>query len=222
MRILCIFAHPDDETFGPGGTVALWASQGAEIHLLCATCGQAGRNDSDQDTAQRRMAELQRASQILGVQQVEFLDFEDGTLGNRDLKRLEEIITQKIEEFQPDRLLTFDLNGLSGHLDHIAVSSATTQAFRKTNSAAELYYFTLPFDCTMMSRDYFVYFPVGASTVEIDVRVDVSSVWPQRIEALHAHESQAEDCSKVEETLKVLGKREYFWVRKQGDEEFRR
>ncbi len=137
-RILCVFAHPDDESFGPGGTIALWAKQGAEIHLLSATRGEAGQGPHPRETAQIRSEELKQSAKILGVKTVEFLGFEDGKIGNSDLSKLEKIITEKIKSLQPDIVLTFNLNGVSGHLDHMAIASATTQSFRKTKIAKRL------------------------------------------------------------------------------------
>jgi len=123
-RILAVFAHPDDETFGPGGTLLTWAKKGYEIHLLCVTHGENGMNNTKHHTAHVRERELKKAAKILGIARVEFLDFIDGTIGNHDIPRLREKITAKIRTFQPHRILTFDLTGVSGHLDHVAVANA--------------------------------------------------------------------------------------------------
>ena len=106
-RILAVFAHPDDETFGPGGTLLTWAKKGYEIHLLCVTHGENGMNNTKHHTAHVRERELKKAAKILGIARVEFLDFIDGTIGNHDIPRLREKITAKIRTFQPHRILTF-------------------------------------------------------------------------------------------------------------------
>lgn len=216
-KVLGIFAHPDDETFGPGGTLALWAKAGAEIHLLCVTRGEMGRNESQDKTADRRERELREAAKILGVQQVEFLDYVDGSLSNETMIALETPITKKIRDFEPDTIVTYDLNGVSGHLDHIAVASATTQAFRHTGIAQEIYYFTLPRAYSDQVTDYFVYFPDGRLPEEIDVAIDVSLAWETRMQAMYAHESQREDVQRIISRETFQRRQEHFVVKTLAD-----
>lgn len=209
-KVLAVFAHPDDESFGPGGTLGLWAEQGAEIHLICATHGEAGQGAG---LGKVRSGELAAAAKILGIKKVDFLDFKDGGIGNQDLVKLEKIITAKIKMFRPEIILTFDLNGVSGHLDHIAVTSATTQAFRKTKIAKKLYYFCIPKVVSDMVGDYFIYFPEGKRSNEVDEKIDVSSVWGKRILAMDQHLSQKKDIDEIKKELELGNKEEWFMVR---------
>src|SRR3989338_3747071 len=209
-KVLAVFAHPDDESFGPGGTLGLWAKQGAEIHLLCATHGEAGQGTG---LGEIRSEELRAAGKILGIKKIEFLDFKDGRIDNQDLAKLEKIITAKIKAVRPNIILTFDLNGVSGHLDHIAVASATTQAFRKTKIAKRLYYFTIPKSFSDMVKDYFIYFPDGKLPEEVDEKIDVSLVWEKRILAIDQHQSQKKDIENIKKKLKLGNKEEWFTVR---------
>ena len=89
MRILGVFAHPDDEVFVAGGTLAKYAASGAEAMVLSATRGQAGQiRDAHAATRHTlgsvREQELRRACAILGVQQVVCLDYADGGLREAD------------------------------------------------------------------------------------------------------------------------------------------
>ena len=88
-RLLAIFAHPDDETFGPGGTLALYARRGDEIHLICATRGEVGEAPPDlkgfASVGAMREDELRRAASVLGLKAVRFLGYRDsGMPGSPD------------------------------------------------------------------------------------------------------------------------------------------
>jgi LmbE family N-acetylglucosaminyl deacetylase len=82
--IVCIFAHPDDEAFGPGGTIALLSKKN-DLYILCATKGEAGKNrHTDKETPLQRLRsnELKASAMILGVKKVQFLNYIDGSLSN--------------------------------------------------------------------------------------------------------------------------------------------
>lgn len=134
MRILGVFAHPDDETFCMGGTVAKLVASGAEAMIVSFTQGEAGQI-RDSKTATRntlgkiRTQELKKACQLLGVQHVSCLDYGDGKLKDIEFITLVEKTTQIIREFKPDIVATFDDDGAYGHPDHITISRATTAAF---------------------------------------------------------------------------------------------
>lgn len=206
-RILGIFAHPDDEAFGPGGSIAKWVKEGAEVYLLCATKGEAGAN------AGKRDQELLEAAKVLGVKEVEFLGFIDGEINNKDLQILEKVITEKINDLKPDVLLTFDITGVSGHLDHIAVASATCQSFKNTDVVKQLLLYAVLKEHTDLMGDYFIFRPDGRKKEEIDRVEDIAEVWDQKLEAMYKHKSQIEDIERVLKVRTKLPKEEYFIVR---------
>ncbi|MGB9674245.1 MAG: PIG-L deacetylase family protein [Anaerolineales bacterium] len=144
--LLTVLAHPDDETFGMGGTLAWYAQQGIQVHLICATRGEAGSMDEDcldgfDSIAARREAELKCAGQALGISSVEFLGYRDsGMPGSQDNQHpralinapqsvVAEQIALSIRRLKPQVVLTFDPIGGYKHPDHIAVHQATVQAF---------------------------------------------------------------------------------------------
>lgn len=132
-RLLCVIAHPDDEVFIAGGTLARWAAEGCETMVLSATRGEAGQI-YDGSAATRatlgavRERELRASCARLGVRRVECLGYPDGGLERVDEEVLTRDVAERIEEVQPDVVLTFGPDGATGHPDHIAISAATTRA----------------------------------------------------------------------------------------------
>lgn len=223
-KILAVFAHPDDEAFGPGGTLARYASRGTEIHLLCATRGEAGQNNIKhqrskiKDTGQKikieniREDELLRSAEILGIKKVEFLDYIDGKLSNSIYHELAEKIIQKIDTFQPQILLTTERLGVSGHLDHIAVAMITTYAYlHAKHQVNKLYYHCLPKELRNKELDdYFIYFPEGYDQKDITTRIDFTPFWDTRKKAMECHQSQLQDVERITKRWKDQKKIDHF------------
>jgi len=144
--LLTVLAHPDDESFGMGGTLAWYAQQGVDVDLICATRGEAGEIDleykeSIKSAACLRTQELRCAAQVLGIREVHFLNYRDsgmpGMAENHHPKALAaqpvDAVAQKIahimRQIKPDVVLTFDPIGGYRHPDHIAIQKATVRAF---------------------------------------------------------------------------------------------
>ena len=135
LKLLAVYAHPDDETFCAGGTLAKYAAAGAEILVVSMTRGEAGQIRDAYLATRRtlgttRVLELQRACRQLGVSQVMCLDYGDGKLAALDPAILVAKTTELIRSFRPDIVLTFGNDGAYGHPDHIAVGAATDEAFQ--------------------------------------------------------------------------------------------
>ncbi len=152
-RLLCVFAHPDDEVFCVGGTLARWVASGGEAMVLSATRGEAGQIQDVTAATRRTLGavrehELRVACAELGVQRVECLDYQDGTLRDVGVMTLAHDVAQRIDEFNPDVVVTFGLDGGYEHPDHIAISGATTLACqlvaREGGRAPHLYYSAFP------------------------------------------------------------------------------
>jgi N-acetyl-1-D-myo-inositol-2-amino-2-deoxy-alpha-D-glucopyranoside deacetylase len=144
--LLVVMAHPDDETFGVGGTLALYARRGVDVYLICATRGEAGMVeqqylDGYASIGELREAELRCAASKLGLKEVIFLDYHDsGMPGSADnlhpqalvnalLPELEHKISIQIRKIKPQVVITFDPIGGYYHQDHIRIHQATRQAF---------------------------------------------------------------------------------------------
>lgn len=151
--ILAVLAHPDDESFGIGGTLALYAQKGYDVYYLCATRGEAGTVDEEylrgfSSTAEMRTDELMRAAKQLGLKDVFFLGYRDsGMPGTDENKHPDAQINHSIDEVagrvvryiraqKPDIVLTHDPIGGYKHPDHIHVHKATKLAFEKADDVS--------------------------------------------------------------------------------------
>lgn len=151
--ILCVFAHPDDESFGVGGALATYARNGTPIDLLCATRGQAGQLGDppvvtrDQLGAVREAA-LRDAVRLLGFRDLYLLDYEDGKVADVPYDELLGVVMEQMRRIRPTTVLCFGPRGIYGHPDHIATFKAATEAFwRLRGSVPELqrlYYPAVP------------------------------------------------------------------------------
>ncbi len=151
--LLAVLAHPDDESFGLGGTLALYAKKGYDVYLVCATRGEVGTVDPEfmkgfNSIAELRESELRCAAQHLGLKNVFFLDYRDsGMPGTEENKHpnaqinhpVDEVagrVVKYIRELTPDIVLTFDPIGGYRHPDHIHIHQATVMAFEKADDAS--------------------------------------------------------------------------------------
>lgn len=219
--IAAIFAHPDDEAFGPAGTIAKVAKNN-DVYILTATKGEAGQNYSDKNKEplwKIREKELLASAKILGVKKVFFLGFTDGDLSNNLYHKLTAKIEEVLKKIKADTIITDENRGISGHLDHIAVSLASTFVFEKMHPIKQIYYFfitdrqrnLLP---KYLPGGYFVYFPPGYKESKADMVSDISDVWEIKMKAMTCHQSQLKDVKRVQGILSELPKKEFFFVRK--------
>ena len=173
--ILSVLAHPDDESFGMGGTLALYAQKNCDVYLICATRGEVGDVDPVHmkgytSIAELRESELRCAAGHLGLKNVYFLDYRDsGMPGSPDnlhpdaqvAHSVDEIagkVVMYIRELRPDVVLTFDPIGGYRHPDHIQIHNATVLAFEKAADASFHPEAGAPFQ---PSKLYFHTFPRG-------------------------------------------------------------
>ena len=142
LRLMCILAHPDDESLGMGGTLARYAKEGVETYVVTATRGERGRFG---DAAVRpplhvvgevREAELRAAAKELGVRETFFLDYIDGDLDRADPVEIQNKIVGLIRKIRPHVVLTFGPDGAYGHPDHIAISQFASAAIVAAADAA--------------------------------------------------------------------------------------
>ncbi len=172
LTMLVCLAHPDDETFGMGGTLALYAHRGVQVNLVCATRGEVGDVDRElmqgfSSVAERRESELRCAADILGLTGVYFLGYRDsGMPGTSDNQHPNALAAQPVDDvaakvvyhirlLQPQVVVTHDPIGGYKHPDHIAMHRATVRAFALASDPnylsdlppfkpQKLYYQTMP------------------------------------------------------------------------------
>ena len=213
QKTVCIFAHPDDESFGPAGTIAKFAERG-EVYLICVTNGNDKTNGRKKGLAKIRRKELVKSAEILGIKKIFFLDYKDGELKNNIYHRVSADIEKILHKLKPDNLITFELRGVSGHIDHVFCSMITTFVFQKLEFTKTLLYYAAPKQVSDGMKDYFIYFPQGYKKSEVDKVVDIKKYWDKKIKAIKAHQSQLDDAKKVLKLFNKLPKEEWFLISK--------
>jgi Uncharacterized proteins, LmbE homologs len=161
LRLMCVVAHPDDESLGMGGTLAKYAAEGIETFLVTATRGERGwfgnekENPGLEALGKMRESELLNAARELSIGEVKFLDYMDGDLDQANVAEVVAKIVSHLRCIRPQVVITFDPNGTYGHPDHIAICQFTTAAvlaaadpsYRTSappHSVAKLYYMAWP------------------------------------------------------------------------------
>lgn len=203
-RIGAIFAHPDDETFCVGATIAKYADWGFETDLYCATDGDAGKNSgvavsSREELAAIRREEARAAAHILGIASIEFAGYGDGALQQLDPAVLTGSIVAFIRRHKPTIVLTFGPEGApTGHRDHRAISRAATAAFflselrtaypeqieqgLATHRAARLFYHAWQYPHRNPS--------LKLESVPPTARIDATQCRQRKLDAFMAHATQ--------------------------------
>lgn len=203
--IFGIFAHPDDEAFGPCGTLLMEVKSGADIHLITLTLGEAGSNpDSLPNLAKVREKEWRTAGALIGAKSMRCLGYRDGHLDNLAMleihSRLTEIITTTASELPSDatiELMSMDTNGISGHIDHIVASRSACYVFYtlKTQDPRVSH---LRLACASRAQSPepntdWLFAEAGRAGHEIDETVDARAYQNEIIAIMRAHQSQRGD-----------------------------
>lgn len=153
MKVLAFFAHPDDETMLIGGTLALLAKSGAEVHYLCATRGEGGEVGEPpvcklDELGKVRAREMACAVENLSGRSLTFLDYRDPLVGNGeelypysdDLNALAEQVAAYIHTSSADVVITHGTNGEYGHPAHVQSHQAAYLAVTSLGTRAPLLY----------------------------------------------------------------------------------
>ncbi len=133
-KILYIFPHPDDESFGPAPVIAKQKRQGHEVFLLTFTKGGATKqrfkyNYSIEQMGEVRFKEMQEVEKVLQLDGMTVLDFPDSGLKEIDPRELEEVTKDHIEKIKPSLLITYPVHGISGFHDHIVCHAIVKRVF---------------------------------------------------------------------------------------------
>jgi LmbE family N-acetylglucosaminyl deacetylase len=226
LKLMCILAHPDDESMGTGGILAKYAAEGVDTYLLCATRGERGWDIHAEDfpglqaLGKMREAELLRAARVLGLKDVAFLDYIDGELDQVDPAQAIARIAYHVRKIRPQVVVTFPPDGAYGHPDHIAISQFTAAALvsaadcnnNHTNGypphrVPKLYYIV----DSKQVRDIFARF-FGELAMDVDgvkrlhvawedwaitTQVDATSHWQTAWQAVKCHETQVKELVEV-------------------------
>jgi LmbE family N-acetylglucosaminyl deacetylase len=211
--IAAIFAHPDDEVFSIGGTIARYTRDGVRCDLYCATDGDAGRASgvvvrSREELAGRRRAELEEGARILGFASVRYGGFPDGALAAADPDALVGEIVECLRRWKPEIVITFGPEGApNSHRDHRAISRAATAAFfaariptlypgqldagLEPHSAARLFYLAWPAPTPGAA--------LPAMSLPITAEVDIRELTGVKRKSFLAHATQRDHLARFEE-----------------------
>jgi LmbE family N-acetylglucosaminyl deacetylase len=219
LKLMCVLAHPDDESFGMGGMLAHSAAEGVATYLVTATGGELGWSGDPADNPgpaalrELRRHELGAAAEVLGIREVSFLGYQDGELDQAEPGTAIAQIAAHIRRVRPQVVVTFDPFGVYGHPDHIAISQHATAAVVAAadpyyvdvtelppHRVSKLYYmvwndkvqsaFEAAFGELVMKVNGQDRRPVVWPEWAITTRVDTSAHWERVWEAISCHRSQ--------------------------------
>jgi len=208
--VLAVCAHPDDESFGLGATLAAFAAAGSSTAVLCFTHGEATTlGDDISALGGVRATELSDAAAELGVHHVELCDYQDGALAQQPLDRLTRHVCQVAERVRADLLLVFDEGGISGHPDHRRATEAAL-AFARENRLPVLAWALPEHVATTLNEELGTGF-VGRGAENLDLKLYVHRERQHR--AITCHASQATDNPVLWRRLELQGDLEVFrWL----------
>ena len=229
LKLLCVFAHPDDETLGMGSTLAKYGREGVETYLITATRGERGwptaTHPGFAEVARIRTKELEDAAAILGIRRVTFLNYIDGDLDKADRDEATGQIVSEVRRVRPQVVITFDPFGGYGHPDHIAIAqytqaalvlaadaSYTDPANQAPHRVAKLYYLVdnQPLldlyqqffgDITFLVDDV-IRQGVGWPDWAVTTRIDGDAYWEMTWWAMASHTSQLGDLNQMAEIVR--------------------
>jgi LmbE family N-acetylglucosaminyl deacetylase len=238
LKLMAILAHPDDESLGNGGALAKYAAEGIEISLVVATRGERGWPGDESQypgleaLGKIREAEVRAAADVLGLSNVDFLDYLDGELDTVPLAGVIAKIVGYLRRIKPDVVVTFGPYGGYGHPDHIAICQFTTAAIVEAaspqsnycedlapHSVSKLYYMAETADVFAVYQSVF-----GDLVMQIDgvnrgivawpdwsvtTRIDTWKYWRTIARAIACHRSQVPAYSVLEDLSQE--QREMLW-----------
>lgn len=203
--LFAVFAHPDDESFGPSGTLLLETRAGTELHLILLTSGDTGMNpDHHANLSEVRLEEWRNAGKLMGAKTMHYLGYKDGQLNNHSMievsDRIQEIVSSTIAEAPTDTQIEFitnDLNGITGHIDHIVAARATCHAFLLLKKHDDR--FVRIRLCCLTRKDMpnenvdWLYMEAGRMNEEIGEIVDARSLHDEIVAIIRTHHTQRGD-----------------------------
>lgn len=201
---LCVWAHPDDESYLGGGLVAALRAAGHRVAVVTATLGEAGlagpvpRPDGPQPPPLSRAEELATALRHLGGPEHHQLGFADGGCADADPAAGVAAVARVVAAVRPDTVVTFGPDGFTGHPDHVAVGAWTRRALRDAGWTGRLLHPVTTAADRAAGRDVdapFGVFALGEPRVcrpdELALRLELAGdLLARKLAALRAHRSQ--------------------------------
>lgn len=237
-KLLGIFAHPDDESFTAGGTIAKYVKAGWQVDLVCATHGDVvkpGEETGPQHKGDVRKKELEEAAAQLGVTSITFLEYTDEKLSLEKPGEIEDKLASLLAEFKPDVIVTIEPSGITNNPDHMKLTLTATFAFQQyawmrheehpdDAMPPKLYFGCMPGSVVSYLQKN-AYIPEesfgkpwrGVDDKRITTVIDIKRFAAVKARALRAHASQS---AKVNQYLGIphnpLQAQEFFILRMEG------
>ena len=213
MKILYIYPHPDDESFGPAHVMSKQLRQGHEVYLLTLTKGGATKqrfkyNYSVEEMGEVRYQEMLNVEKVLGLTEMTVLDLPDSGLKEMDPRDIEQVVREHIERIQPDVVASYAVHGISGFHDHLVMHAVAKRVFvelrEKLDCLKRLAFVTITEESAKQSQHFHL---SGSKPEEIDCVVEVEE---QDIARCH----QALDCYVTfQETVEKSGVKNHIGPR---------
>jgi LmbE family N-acetylglucosaminyl deacetylase len=210
MKILYVFPHPDDESFGPAGAMSKQRRQGHDVHLLTLTRGGATKQRhkyglSVEEMGAVRYKEMLDVAKVLDLSGMKVLNLPDSGLKEMDPREIEEVIAEEIETLRPDVVVTYAVHGISGFHDHIVTHAAVKRAYAALKDTGAYLKRLAFYTATEEEAETYKHFHLNASTSEeIDCVIRVDAVDSEAA-------SKALDCYKTyRDTIDATGIKSYL------------
>lgn len=244
LRLMAVLAHPDDESLGLGGALARYAAEGVGTYLVTATRGERGwRGDPAADPGleafgRTREAELLAAARVLGVREVNFLNYIDGDLDQAEPAAAIGQIVGHLRRVRPQVVITFGPEGAYGHPDHMAISQFTIAALtaaadpayrpdlpHSPHRVAKLYFIADTFDGMKLYTSLFGDLVMPVDGVDrsfpgwpewiMSARLDTDAYWRTALRAIQCHTSQVGEMKNLVEACEqyhapLLGRQHFI------------
>ncbi len=223
--VLVIAAHPDDLEYSLAGTIAKWASKGSKVVYSICTAGESGTHELDisqKELSERRKSEQIAAANILGVNEVVFLDYHDGYV--EASFELRKDLTALIRQYRPNAVMTWDPTQYYfgthsiNHPDHIAVGQATLAAIMPSCDSPFIFPELLRDERLKLHKVHEVYL---YGTTDENVYVDISSFINKKINAIKCHKTQVRNPTRMEKNVRETARKKGELINKKYAEGFK-
>ncbi len=185
--ILCVSAHPDDEAFGPAGTLAKYAATGVPVDLLTLTRGQRGTQlphaDTPEALGQLRTYETRASAAVLGIRNATILDYMDGDLDKVAVDELAGHIARAIDQGAIDTVIGMGPLGLTRHTDHIASHHAMLRAAERSSRDLRVFY-------VAVDGEWVKQLNIDGPEARPTHDIDTTGYFEKKLAALACHSSQ--------------------------------
>lgn len=175
--ILSVWAHPDDETFTAAGIMSAAVKNGQKVVCVTATKGEAGSQNHEkwppETLGNVREQELKNALEVLGITTHHWLGYKDGHCEKGDQQKAAEKLAKLVERYQPDSILTFGKDGITGHSDHCCVSCWVDEAVKQTGLNPVVYH------AVHTTNQYENYLKYMDQELDIFFNIDEPPIFPE-------------------------------------------